>query len=167
MSNRQQRLDEAVSEIKNGPRVSHPIVSAVQFAHLTNTEGGASMNVHTNKIAAPGDPVHFVGGEPDKHGNRIPTHVHGSIDIDASGGYHDLGVAKQRMGERNEAALWSMSTMDEVQNPGYDGAAAQSNRVTVSDQSALSPLDVIRHKARLIRDGGRNPNMTLGSWKND
>jgi hypothetical protein len=149
------------------PRVANPVLSAVQFAHLTNTDGGASMNVHTNQIAKPGDEAYFVGGEPDSSGQRIPTHTHGSIDIDASGGYRDLNVATQKMGERNEAALWDMSKMENVFNPNYDDAAAQSSKVPVSSESALSPLDVIRHKARLVRDGGRNPAMTLGSWKND
>lgn len=72
---RKARLDEALTP----PRISHPIVSAVQFAHLTRTEGGATMNVHTNKIAEPGDSVYFVGGERDRHGERIPTAYEGDL----------------------------------------------------------------------------------------
>lgn len=68
------------------------------------------MNVHTNKVAKPGDPVYFVGGEPDKSGKRVPT--------------------------------------------AYEGAE-------------LSPLDVIRHKARLQAMSQGNPRMNLGSWKDE
>lgn len=168
MSNRQSRLDEVVSEVKNGPRISNPIMSAVQFAHLTNTEGGASMNVHTNKIASPGEKMYFVGGEPDKDGNRIPTQYHGKTELDASGGYDRLSTAVGHMRDRNEKALWDMEKMDEVRNPHYrdDGRPASSPPDT-SGSSDLSPQDVLRHKARLMGVGGRNPAMTLGSWRDE
>lgn len=124
------------------------------------------MNVHTNQVYQPGDPVHFVGGEPDKNGDRIPTHVHGDVDVDASGGYEDLREATHIMRNRNEQALWSMGTGEETTNPDYDAALAQQNRVPASDESSLSPLDVLRHKARLMGVGGpRNQAMTLGSWR--
>lgn len=166
-NNRAERFGEAASEIRRGPEKSSPVVSAVQFAHLVNTEGGASMSVHTNKIAEPGQQAHFVGAEPDKHGNRIPTQYHGKTEIDASGGYHDLPTAVGHMKARNEKALWSMATMNEVRNPDHVEMPAGQSGPTVSDRSDLSPVDVLRHKARLIRDGGNNPAMTLGAWRDN
>lgn len=164
-NNRAARFAEAAAEIKSGPRLAHPVVSAVQFAHMTNTDGGASMNVHTNQIAKPGDRRYFVGGEPDSKGNRIPTTLHGDTEIDASGGYADLQEATGLMKSRNEKALWDMENMDEVRNPDYvEGAGVPPVRepATTSD---LSPADVLRHKARLMGVGGRNPAMTLGTWR--
>lgn len=70
MSNRQSRFAEALTP----PRVSNPILSAVQFASNTREDGGATMNVTTNKVASPGDPINFVGAEPDpRTGTKIPT----------------------------------------------------------------------------------------------
>ena len=164
--NRQERFAEAVSG--RAPRVHNPILSAMQFAYLTNTEGGASMNVHTNKVAEPGDSTYFVGGEKNIHGERIPTEYHGRTELDASGGYGRLETAVGHMKARNEKALWNMKDMEEVRNPDYvDDGRPSASEPDRSGSSDLSPLDVIRHKARLIRDGGRNPAMTLGSWRDN
>lgn len=73
-TDRSSRFAAASSEIKSGPRISNPVLSAVQFAADTRDFGGATMNVHTNKVAQPGDPLVFVGGEPNNRGERIPTH---------------------------------------------------------------------------------------------
>lgn len=168
MSNRQQRFDEALAEIKNGPRISHPVISAIQFANLTNTEGGASMNVHTNKIAEPGDDTYFVGGAPARAGGRVPTAYHGKTEIDASTAYRNLPTAMASMKSRNEKALWDMKNMDEVRNPDFvdDGrpAATPPDR---SGSSDLSPLDVLRHSARLQRVSRRDPGLTLGTWRDN
>lgn len=64
-----QRLEEAMKP----PSSSHPVVSAVLFAHATNTGGGASMNTKTWNIASPGDSAYFVGGEKNTAGKRIKT----------------------------------------------------------------------------------------------
>jgi len=137
----------------------------MQFAHLTNTQGGATMDVHTNQIAEPGDNSHFVGGEPDKHGNRIPTVHHGATEIDASGGYTHLPTAVGHMKDRNEKALWSMKTMDEVRNPDHVDNGSSNASVREGTTSDLSPSDVLRHRARLMDVGGKNPAMSLGSWR--
>ena len=154
------------TEVTATPYRTNPVLSAMQFAHLTNTEGGASMNVHTNALAEPGDQVHFVGAEPDRNGNRIPTHVHGKTEIDASGGYEHLSEATEHMKARNEKALWSMGTMTEVSNPNYVDEQGQRDRVSVSDRSDLSPQDVLNHMRRVRSAGGpQNTAMSLGSWR--
>lgn len=53
-----------------------PILSGVQFAHATNEDGGATQSLRTGRMLAPGEHGYIVGGEPDDHGNRIPTHYH-------------------------------------------------------------------------------------------
>lgn len=154
------------TDVTATPYRTNPVLSAVQFAHLTNHEGGASVNVHTNKLFAPGDKVHFVGAEPDIQGNRIPTHVHGKTEIDASGGYEHLSEAMAHMKARNEKALWSMETMTEVTNPDYVEEQGQRDRISVSDRSELSPVDVAKHMRRVRSAGGTgNKGMTLGSWR--
>jgi len=137
----------------------------MQFAHLTKTRGGATMDVHTNQIAEPGDNSYFVGGEPDKHGNRIPTVHHGATEIDASGGYTHLPTAVGHMKDRNEKALWSMKTMDPIRNPDHVDNGSSNASAREGTTSDLSPSDVLRHKARLMDVGGKNPAMSLGSWR--
>jgi len=45
----------------------------VQFAHLAETTGGATMGVRRHNVAQPGSKGYIVGGEPDRHGTRVPT----------------------------------------------------------------------------------------------
>lgn len=72
------------------PTRANPILAAMQFAHLTERQGGSTQNLATGRIlkgpkrvknasgrhvAVPGtsDPGYVVGGEPDKRGHKIPT----------------------------------------------------------------------------------------------
>lgn len=56
----------------------HPVLSAVLFAHHATTptdDGtlGSTMNVRTGEVARPHSPGYIVGGELDRHGQRVPT----------------------------------------------------------------------------------------------
>lgn len=53
-----------------------PVLSGMQFAHATNTDGGATQDLRTGRMLQPGTKGYIVGGEPDSHGQRIPTHYH-------------------------------------------------------------------------------------------
>ncbi len=48
-------------------------LSAQQFVDNTREYGGATMNVHTRRVAQAGERGFFVGGQPDASGKRIPT----------------------------------------------------------------------------------------------
>ena len=52
--------------------VPKPIVSAVQFANQTKQFGGATMDVHSFRVAQPGEHITFVGGQRDSKGKSIP-----------------------------------------------------------------------------------------------
>lgn len=43
------------------------------FVAHTRAHGGATMDVRTGALLRPGKRAFMVGGEPDQHGNRIPT----------------------------------------------------------------------------------------------
>lgn len=44
-----------------------------RFVSVTRQHGGATMDARSGKILPAGARGYVVGGEPDKHGNRIPT----------------------------------------------------------------------------------------------
>src|SRR5882672_1533335 len=59
-----------------------PLLNGVQFAIRTHAEGGASFDTSTNRFlnAGVGKP-YVAGGEPDTHGQRIPTKPVSHVDV--------------------------------------------------------------------------------------
>lgn len=66
-------------------------LSAKQFVDRVKQTGGATMNARTGQLVNPGQKAYMIGGEPDKHGARIPTkyvpasefnegHVHDAVN---------------------------------------------------------------------------------------
>jgi hypothetical protein len=69
------RLSAAVQP----PKLAHPVVSAVLFSDSISKNGGASMDVNTNKVYEYGQGHGIaIGGEPDSSGKPIETKYHGA-----------------------------------------------------------------------------------------
>lgn len=64
------------ADARKGGEQFHPLLSAVAFAHLTETQGGATMDANTGEALDASDPsqdTYVVGGEPDTKGKPIRT----------------------------------------------------------------------------------------------
>lgn len=75
-----QRIKATLQE----PTHSHPYLSALQFAHSVNRDvnPGASMHLQTNKLVPAGKPGYIVGGEKNKHGEKVERVDHpGQMDV--------------------------------------------------------------------------------------
>jgi hypothetical protein len=65
----------SASELSDYSGPEHPLVSAMQFGELLRNTGGATMNVHTNKVYEAGKSEGYsVGGSDDERsGDRVET----------------------------------------------------------------------------------------------
>lgn len=66
-----QRIKATLSP--EGPTHAHPVLAAMQFAHATNTAGGATQYLRTGHMLEPGQPGIMMGGERDNRGLQVPT----------------------------------------------------------------------------------------------
>lgn len=116
----------------------HPIVSAAQFAHLTRTTGGATMNAHTNAFTTIGSSGYGVGGmRADK-----PLASYG--ETNRKGMPYRSKSSSARIPTRSVGGLGKASPSDE----GTD----------------VNLGDVLAQKSRIRRMTTSNPQANVGSW---
>lgn len=73
------RINERLTEAVQPPVKSDPVVAAVLFSHATHNEGGATLNLGTNRLINPGTEAYMVGGERNTVGERVPTKMLNSV----------------------------------------------------------------------------------------
>jgi hypothetical protein len=107
------------------PTHSNPILSAMQFASQTAKTGGASMNLKSGRVISPGDPGHFVGGEPDSSGQRIPTAKHAG-DLSPM----DVLSHRQRLQAKTSASHANMGAWKDDGKTEIDASGSYANKRT-------------------------------------
>lgn len=128
-------ISRLLGNAKQGLGEIHPIVSAVQFAHLTATTGGATMNAHTRQFTGIGDEGYGVGGM------RADRPIREYGERTASGKVARSN--RQRIPGRNVDAL-----------PGS----------VTKDGSDMSLETVLNQRRRVARMTKGNPDANVGSW---
>lgn len=113
------------------PHVPKAIVSAVQFGESTRNNGGASMNVNTFHLAKEGDPLFFVGGEPDASGKRIGTEHVPSTELTMPTVLSHAKRIREATGGRPSANLGSWNPGDE-RPVMLDASSGYTNRKTAA-----------------------------------
>lgn len=73
------RINARLTEAVQPPTKSDPVVAAALFSHATHNEGGATLNLSTNRLINPGTEAYMVGGERNTMGERIPTQMLNSV----------------------------------------------------------------------------------------
>lgn len=94
------------------PHVPKAVISAVQFAELTKSGGGATMDVHTFDVAKPGESKVFVGGEPNVGGRRIRTKHVDLEHLDMPTVLKNAARIREKTGGRPNASLGSWDPKD-------------------------------------------------------
>ena len=89
-------------------------MSTQQFVQRVRDTGGASMNIRSGKLLAPGKKAYVVGGEPDKSGAAIPPV---SVDAGEFGESHVsamLGNVRSATGNRARTNIGAWSDNGKV-----------------------------------------------------
>ena len=94
------------------PHVPKDVISAVQFANLTKSGGGATMDVNTFDVAQPGENKVFVGGEPNVGGRRIRTKHVDLHALDMPTVLRNAKRVREKTGGRSNASLGSWDPKD-------------------------------------------------------
>lgn len=114
------------------PPLAHhvPLLNGVQFAMRTHVEGGASFDTSTSRFLQAGhDRAFVVGGEPDTHGERIPTHQVPHVDVQTAMGH--IERVRSESGGRHGAIAGSWVAPGRVDLDASSGFASRRQALKV------------------------------------
>jgi hypothetical protein len=125
------------------------------FAMVANEHGGASMDIASGVTYSAGDPVYFVGGEPDRFGKAIPEMVtYGPMTSDQADAIRES--VRFRTGNRPGAVAGTWHATDRDGQPFVsDASRGVRNRRVAVNLMFTRGEDAIWDMARMAEIGNK------------